>query len=165
VEAFLNLTKEMAQRHGIATHSQQYYLKMLESFPQDLLKIYVAEYDGKIISANLVLFFGKTATYLHGASGDSHRNVMAPFLLQWQAILDAKERGCASYDFGGVETRDVVHQKHSDLVGVTNFKLGFSPSTKAIVFPGSYDIIINSRKYWAYRGLQRAKSFAIRFRK
>ncbi|EKD58313.1 MAG: methicillin resistance protein [uncultured bacterium] len=165
LEVFLALTNEMAQRQGIATHGEIYYRKMIESFPVEMLKIYVAEYEGKIIAANLVLFYGKHATYLHGASGNNHRNVMAPFLLQWQAILDAKERGCKTYDFGGVQTPSAKHQKHSDLVGVTKFKLGFSPLTKPIEFPGSYDIVINPRAHALYRGLQIAKSFALRLRR
>ena len=165
VDAFLKLTREMATRNGIATHSEDYYHKMMESFPQDSLKIYVAEYDGKIIAANLVLFFGSTATYLHGASGNENRNVMAPFFLQWQAILDARENGCTFYDFGGVQTAGVDHQMHSDLVGVTNFKLGFAPETKPIEFPGSYDIIVNPRAYAIYRGLQKAKAMFGRIRK
>ena len=164
VDAFLKLTKEMAARNGIAAHSENYCKKMIESFSDDMLKIYVAEYEGNIIAANLVLFFGKTATYLHGASGNEFRNVMAPFLLQWQAILDAKEKGCEVYDFGGVQTA-TGHQMHSDLVGVTNFKMGFSPSTIPIEFPGSYDIVINPRAYALYRGLQRAKAMMKFFKK
>jgi len=167
VEAFLRLTKEMAQRHGITAHPDEYYRKMIESLPEEMLRIYVAKFEGKIIAANLVLFFGDTVTYLHGASGNEHRNLMAPFLLQWQAILDAKELGYAKYDFGGVRTKNTQGNSKdaNKWEGITTFKLGFSPSTKPVVFPGSYDIIINPRKYWAYRGLQAAKSFAVKFRK
>jgi len=164
VDDFLSLTKEMALRNGISAHPEEYYRKMIESLPEEIIKIYVAEYDGKIVAANLVLFYGKFATYLHGASGNEHRNVMAPFLLQWQAILDAKERGCEFYDFGGVQSQGSNHKMHSDLVGVTNFKLGFSTKTKTIEFPGSYDIIINLRSYVVYRVLQRAKSFLVKLR-
>lgn len=165
VDDFIKLTQEMASRNGIKTHPENYYRKMIKSFPSEKLRIYVAKFEEKIIAANLVLFDEKTAIYLHGASGNEHRNVMAPFLLQWQAILDSKENGCDLYNFGGVQTPDVKHQKHSDLVGVTNFKLGFSPKTKTIVFPGSYDIIINSRAYAIYRGLQRAKALLYSIRK
>ncbi|KKQ52085.1 MAG: Methicillin resistance protein [Parcubacteria group bacterium GW2011_GWD2_38_11] len=160
VEAFLKLTKEMAERQGIVAHPDEYYRKMIATLPGEMLRIYVAKYDGKIIAANLVLFYGNTATYLHGASGSVHRNLMAPFSLQWQAILDAKEMGCTKYDFGGVKT-----QGENSWQGITTFKLGFSTSTKPIEFPGSYDIIINPRKYAVYRGLQAAKAFAVRFRK
>ena len=178
LEAFLKLTKEMAQRHGITAHPEDYYRKMIEMLPSEMLRIYVAQFEDKIIAANLVLFFGKTATYLHGASGNEHRSVMAPFLLQWQAMLDAKERGFERYDFGGVkivEHRDLTptlsFQRRGSKgevntwEGITTFKLGFSPNTTPVEFPGSYDIVVNPRKYAMYRGLQRAKGFLHKIRK
>lgn len=160
-EEFLRLTKEMASRHGISAHPEQYYRKMIETLPEEMLKIYVAQFEGRIIAANLVLFFEDTATYLHGASGNLHRNFMAPFLLQWQAILDAKEKCFARYDFGGINTTS----KENSLTGVTTFKMGFSPKTKPVEFPGTYDIIVNPRMYAVYRGLQSAKTMFNRFRK
>ena len=165
IDAFLNLTREMAARQGIAAHPENYYRKMLESFPEEMLQIYVAEYEGQIIAANLLLFYGQIATYLHGASSNVHRNVMAPFLLQWQAILDAKKRGCTRYDFGGIQTAATDHKKHSDLSGVTNFKTGFSPRTESTVFAGTYDVVVNARQYALYKGLQRAKAMIHKFRK
>lgn len=158
-EAFWKISQEMAQRQGITTHPKVYYQKMLETFPAETLKIYVAIYDGKIIAANLVVFFEKTAIYLHGASSNDYRNVMAPFLLQWQAILDAKVQGCQTYDFGGIKT-----EGDSNWSGITNFKLGFSTKTKPMVFPGSWDIIVNSRKYWMYRVMQCAKALMVRLK-
>ena len=194
-EEFLRLTKEMAIRQGITTHPEEYYRKMIESLPEEMLKIYVAEYDGpastreddhsstrggKIIAANLILFYGDTATYLHGASGNEHRNVMAPYLLQWQAILDAKEKGYKFYDFGGVKSKisnkipaspasgqnsKFKIQNSSGWSGITRFKLGFSLSTKPLEFPGSYDIIINPRVYLFYKVLQKAKALIYKIRK
>jgi lipid II:glycine glycyltransferase (peptidoglycan interpeptide bridge formation enzyme) len=158
---FFRLTKEMAMRQGIVSHPEEYYRKMIEALPSEMLKIYVAEFDGKIIAANLVLFYGQAVTYLHGASGNEHRNLMAPFALQWQAILDAKEKGFTRYDFGGVKT----DPSDNSWAGITQFKAGFSPHTKPVEFSGSYDIVINSRKYAVYRGLQRAKAFAVKFRR
>ena len=165
VDTFLKLTKEMAARQGIVPHPDEYYQKMFETFPTEMLRLYVAEYNGNIISANLMLFFGDTATYLHGASSNSDRNVMAPFLLHWQAILDAKERGYKWYDFEGVQTEATIHKKHSNLSGVTAFKMGFSITTKSVVFPGTYDIIVNPRQYALYKGLQKAKMIVKKFKR
>ncbi len=78
---------------GSHLHPESYYRKMFETIPAEILKLYMAEYENKIIAANIVIHYGNTATYLHGASDNEYRNVMAPYLLQWQAILDAKKAG------------------------------------------------------------------------
>ena len=162
VEDFLRLSKIMAERQGIVTHNESYYRKMFEVIPSEIIKLYIAEYENKIIAANIIIFYGDTTTYLHGASDDKYKNLMAPYLLQWQAIKDAKAVGCAKYDFGGVKIRSKnkeARSKKNSWEGITRFKLGFSPSTKPVEYPGSYDIIISFLRYWAYRALQWAKNF------
>ena len=165
---FIQLTKIMAKRQKIAVHPEEYYRKMLEVIPNDILKLYIAEYRNRVIAANLVVFYGNTCTYLHGASDDSFRNVMAPHLLQWKQIQDAKKAGCVRYDFGGVKiqprpapslARREIKGGVNSWVGITRFKLGFAPNVKPIEFPGSYDIIISPFWYSLYRFIQRLKSF------
>ncbi len=161
IREFLRLIKITAKRDKITTHPDDYYRKMLEVIPSDILKLYVAEYEGKIIAANLVVFFGKTATYLHGASDNEHRNVMAPYLLQWQAIQDAKYAGCEKYDLGGVKKPHpnplLIKERGNSWAGITKFKTGFVPNTKPVQFPGCYDIVLNPAKYNLYRILQKIK--------
>ncbi|MFA5926151.1 MAG: peptidoglycan bridge formation glycyltransferase FemA/FemB family protein [Parcubacteria group bacterium] len=158
IEEFLRLVKITAKRDEITSHPEEYYRKMLGTIPPEILKLYIAEYEGKIIAANLVLFFGKTATYMHGASDNEHRNVMAPYLLQWQQILDAKKAGCERYDFGGVKISNLKSQISNSWGGITKFKTGFAPGVEATRFPGSYDIILNPLKYNLYRAIQKIKS-------
>jgi len=162
VEDFLRLSKIMAERQGIVIHDESYYRKMFEVIPNAILKLYVAEYKGVIIVANIVIFYGDTCIYLHGASDDKYKNLMAPYLLQWQAIKDAKAVGYAKYDFGGVKIRSKnkeARSKKNSWEGITRFKLGFSPNTETVEYPGCYDIIINQKKYWLYRTIQKIKSF------
>lgn len=154
-DRFIELVKITAKRNGISSHPEGYYRKMWEILPGEALKLYVAEYENKIIAANLMLYCGKFATYLHGASDNEHRETMAPYLLQWQAIKDAKRAGCEKYDFGGIATG--LHGK-KEWAGITKFKTGFSPDTVPVRFPGAYDIMISRRKYYLYRSLQFAKN-------
>ncbi len=151
IDSFLNLIKITAERDKIAVHPEGYYRKMFEMIPPEILKLYAAEYEGKIIAANLVSFFGETATYMHGASASEYRNVMAPHLLQWRQILDAKTSGCTRYDFGGINTQ------YRKWEGITRFKIGFAPNIEPIKFPGCWDIVLNSKKYFLYRFLQKIK--------
>jgi peptidoglycan pentaglycine glycine transferase (the first glycine) len=99
---------------------------------------------------------------LHGASDNEYRNVMAPYLVQWQAIKDAKIKGCTKYDFGGICSGPTATERldrYNSWVGITRFKMGFSPKTPPTKFPGSYDIILNSWKYDLYKIAQKLKSF------
>jgi len=154
VNEFLRLVKVTAERKGVKFHPENYYRKMIETIDSDILSLYCAEYNNKVIAANLVVFYGDTAIYLHGATDDEYRNVMAPYLLQWQAILDAKQKGCKFYDFGGVKIGD-----KNNWSGITKFKLGFSQVTKPIEFLGSYDIVVSLVRYRVYRIMQKVKSF------
>jgi len=192
---FLRLVKFTSERNEITAHPAEYYRQMWETIPAENLKLYVAEYQNKIIAANLIVFFEDTAiylhtktikkgstgennipseknnnfgvgVYLHGASDNEYRNVMAPYLLQWQAIKDAKNAGYKFYDFGGVSSGPTAlnqnDPKRSDRYekwqGITRFKLGFSPNTEPKKFLGSYDIILNKPKYWIYQMLSWIKS-------
>lgn len=154
IDDFLKLVEITSKRDKITAHPESYYRKMFDVIPPEVLKLYVARYEGKIICANLVLFFGGTATYMHGASDNEYRNVMAPYLLQWQQIRDAKKERCTRYDFGGVK---VKNESGKSWAGVTKFKTGFAPETKPVEFPGCWDIIINPFKYNLYRILQKIK--------
>lgn len=161
-KAFFNLIEATADRQGIRAHPKNYYEKMLQVFPEEKLTLYAAEYEGEVLAVNLVLFSGDTATYLHGGTSDHHREVMAPVLLQWEQIQEAKRRGCHWYDFGGVSLQTEL----AAWAGITRFKIGFSPETKTVVFPGCYDIIIDDKRYRLYdrlRSLQRGLSIFRKF--
>ena len=66
---------------------------------------------------------------------------MAPYLLQWQQILEAKKRGCAEYDFWGINEKKWP--------GVTRFKKGFSG--KEVGYPGAFDLIFQPIWYSLYK--------------
>jgi len=66
---------------------------------------------------------------------------MAPYLIQWQAILSARQRGCQTYDLFGIN-----QQKWP---GVTRFKQGFGG--KIINYPGTFDWPVNQCVYRFYQ--------------
>ena len=142
VEKFLELSKQTAQRDKFYLHPQDFYRGMIKVLgPSGMVKLFLAKRQGRIIAANLVCFFGKTAYYLHGASDYNFRNLMAPYLLQWQAILQAKELGCEQYDFWGID--------ENKWPGVTRFKRGFNGHE--ITHPGAFDLIFRPIWYQIYQ--------------
>ncbi len=51
------------------------------------------EFDGQPIAGLFLVVFGGRAWYLYGMSRDLHREKMPTYLLQWEAIREAKKRG------------------------------------------------------------------------
>lgn len=162
-DAFLDLITATSGRKGITSHPRSYYQQFFQTLPETMCRLFVAEYEGVVVASNIVLVYGGVATYLHGGTADVHRDVMAPYLLQWEQIKSAKREGCRLYDFGGVKTNNsqqitVDNQQQSENKsgwgGITKFKTGFSPSTAPTIFPGSYDIVLDSTVYFLYDALR-----------
>ncbi len=148
VEPFWQLMKQTAKRDGIRSHPKEYYKKMFELLsPDGTAQFFIAQYDNKIVAVNMVTFFGTTCTYLHGTSADLYRGVMAPYLLQWHAIVEAKKRGIQWYDFGGVNAHSFQDQRWA---GITRFKTGFVPDQPPTEFVGGFEAVINPVIYSAY---------------
>lgn len=155
LEVFWQLVKETATRDKFNSHPKEYYLSLIKELAKDnLLQIFLAEYNGKVLAANLNIFFGDTAVYLHGASSDENRNLMAPYLLQWQAITQAKKLGFKYYDFWGIAPEGA---KDHPWAGVTRFKLGFGG--QRIDYLGAWDWPIKKLWYNLYRLVRLVKRF------
>jgi len=157
LQKFLSLIKTTAQRDGFKSHPESYYREMVEFFgKKGLLQIFLADYEGETIAVNLVLFFGRQATYLHGASSNEHRNVMAPHLLQWEQIKEARKRGCLHYDFWGISSeRQGVNSKTKSWSGITRFKKGFGG--KEVGYAGTRDLVLKPSWYRIYKVFRRKK--------
>lgn len=147
VENFLNLMDETASRDKFIQHSRA-YLRSTYDFlhAKGMGQIRLAEYNGKILSANLEVSYGDTVTYLYGASSSEERNVMAPFALHWDAIQDAKRRGFRLYDFWGAnpESKDMPDYK-SSWEGITRFKSGWGGRLVNLV--GTWDLPMKPLAY------------------
>jgi len=141
-DKFYDLLKETAQRNRYKIFSKEHYQKLLGiSNEQFSAEIFFAKYKDSILAANMVIFFGNRAIYLHGGSSNRHRNLMAPHLLQWEQIKEAKRRGFKEYDFWGIDKKKWP--------GVTRFKKGFGG--KELEYIGAHDLIFRPLWYFIYR--------------
>lgn len=138
-------------------HPASYYMKLIDFFalhnPHGDLKviIYKALHQKKLISSGIMVDFGKTRMYLYGGSHDEDRNLMAPYLMHWQAIKDARQLGMEFYDLGGSEVAGGGER------GFTRFKKGFGG--RVVEYAGAYDIIYNKLWYNIYRIVRQLNRF------
>ena len=134
-----DLLKTTTARDDFRMHPRKHYETILSTLDA---KLFFASYHGQPIATALVVFFGRTAYYLHGASANEHRDVMAPYALHWEIMREAKRRGCMTYDLWGVDEKRWP--------GVTRFKQGFSPDAPLTTYAGTYDLPLRTMPYFLY---------------
>ena len=138
IECFWDLLKRTTKRENFKSYSFVYYKKLLDC---TFTKLYIAKYKNKILAAHLIIFFNQTAFYVHGGSSREFRQVMAPHLLHWHIIKEAKNMGCNFYDFWGVDEKKWP--------GFTKFKMSFGG--EKVVYPGTFDLPFSSFWYTLYK--------------
>jgi len=155
IESFHKMMLVTGGRDGFGIHSMEYYKRAYALLqPKGLGEILVAEYEGKPLAALFVARNGHRAYYLYGASTNEERNRMPTYLLQWEAMKWAKERGCEEYDLWGVPDEDEAtleanfETRHDGLWGVYRFKRGFGGELKRAA--QAMDRVYNPILYWAY---------------
>ncbi|MDP2684564.1 MAG: peptidoglycan bridge formation glycyltransferase FemA/FemB family protein [bacterium] len=165
IDVFWNLNEETATRDKFKSHGKEYYKKMLEL---DICYQATAYLNDVPLASNICINYGGVFTYLHGASSNESRNLMAPYLLQWECIKLAKSLGDKKYDFGGVspvrgqgsvvrgrETCsnnfcwDVTHK----WTGITKFKVGFGGAPKN--YPDAVEIVFKKNFYKLFNTIKK----------
>jgi peptidoglycan pentaglycine glycine transferase (the first glycine) len=147
IEAFYEILKQTTRRDGFHGHNQEFYENMVKILAQSKeAHLYLAKFEGETIAAILNTYFNSTATYYYGASSNQHRNLMAPYLLQWQAIRDAKEAGYSKYDLFGVAPKDSPDHTWA---GVTQFKNKFGGNY--VEYAPAQEFAFRPLLYWLYR--------------
>jgi len=137
---FLDLLHQTSEREKFRIYPDDYYKKLLTS-ESKFATLYLAEYQNRILAAHLLIFFNHTATYLHGASSRECREVMAPYLLHWQTIQQAKKENIYFYDFWGIDKKKWP--------GITRFKLNFKG--QEFCYPGTFELPLSKIWYTLYK--------------
>lgn len=120
VDAFWNLYASTAGRKHFEWRARSYFAALMAAFGARA-RILLAYRGGEPLAGALVILFGETAYYLYGASGGD-RSVKPAELLQYRAMLWAKDQGATRYDMWGIPAHPT---EDNPLYGVYRFKSGF----------------------------------------
>ena len=145
-EEFWQLLASTSERDEFSLHGRSYYQAMLK-LDGNFLKLFFAEYKGRPLVGNIAVFFGDTATYIHGGSSNENREVMAPHDLQWHTIKLAKQAGLKYYDWHGINEKRWP--------GVTRFKIGFGG--RPVTYPGTFDLVYDKEWYKIYKMVRKIR--------
>ncbi len=139
-EKYLELTKETTQRDKFFAHSAKYHRLMWDVLSKEgVAYLLTAKYNNEILVTWIVFLKDEVLYYPYGASTHSHKEVMAPNLMMWEAIKFGKKMGAKSFDLWGREVGK----------GFTKFKEGYNP--KVVEFLGTWDLVIDNNSYYLYR--------------
>lgn len=178
LDVLWDLMNKTGARDKFRLHHKEHYKKILESAAVSQLTAYQ---DKNPVACAVFVVFGNTFTYLYGASDYEYRNLMAPYLLQWEGVQMGQDLGCKWYDFFGVAPRCHSEESEESLKpnerdpsvtslpqddkydydpkhqygGVTRFKLGFGGAPHQD--PGTFDMLVSRSKYAIYTILRRLR--------
>lgn len=153
---FYDLYCQTAKRHNMALNTMDYFasvfkVKNRECDSPARVHLLLAEADGKAISGIILAVSDTRATYLYGASCSFHKNLMASYAVQWDAITRAHKAGCREYDLFGVSPfPDPQHPMY----GLYRFKTGFGGWL--LHRQGCWDYPLDETAYDVYRASEMA---------
>ncbi|MBR8837675.1 MAG: peptidoglycan bridge formation glycyltransferase FemA/FemB family protein [Stigonema ocellatum SAG 48.90 = DSM 106950] len=109
IPLFYDIFYQTAQRQQFFSEPYSFFINLCQTlFAANIAEIGFAIWQGQILAAILVVYWGERATYLYGGRSSSYPQVMATYGLHWQAMQQAKMRGHKFYDFYGF-TRNPNH--------------------------------------------------------
>jgi len=165
LEGFYALMSVTGQRDAFGVHSLDYYRRVYDLFhPDGACELLQAEYSGQPLAALMVFGRGNWAWYFYGASNNLERNRMPAYLLQWEAMRWARQRGCRFYDLWGIpdEEEGVLEaefeKRSSELWGVYRFKRGFGGQVRRTA--GAYDRVYIPGLHAFYRWWARRRGIS-----
>ncbi len=143
IKTFYELQIETAKRQKFVPFSRDFLLKQFDIFiNNNKAVLYTAMHEGKILAQAFIIFYGQEAVYHYGASTNEGRKYPGAYLLQWEAILEAKKRGQSRYNFWGVSPLDSADHRFA---GLSLFKRGFGGQD--IAYLPAQDLVINKGRY------------------
>jgi len=143
INKFHAIYESTIQRHHFVGFPPNYLKSQHEAFSKDgQISTFLGFYKGEVVSAAIIVFWQDTAYYHHGASLVKYQKIPVSYLLQWEAIKEAKKRGCNIYNFWGIAPTD--NPKHP-WAGLSLFKMGFGGYRKDYLKTQDYPV---SLRYW-----------------
>lgn len=153
IQIYDKLNREVAQRQKFTPFSREYIKKEFEIFSKDKQVLwFFGKYQGETVAAALVVFWQGTGYYHQAASLQRYAKLSVPYLLQWEAIREAKRRGCVSYDFWGYT--DPKKYPNHPWAGPTLFKMGFGGAAHEYILTQDYPL---SPLYWPTHVFERIR--------
>lgn len=152
------LNREVARSQKFVPFSFEHIRNEFEVFAANEQALWLfGKYQGEIAAGALVIFWSGIGFYNQAASRAKYAKLSIPYLIQWEAVKEARQRGCKLYDFWGfVDPKENPHHPWS---GPSLFKQGFGGKSYQYVKTQDYPL---SKKYWLTYGFEKIRKITRR---
>ncbi|MBW8737575.1 MAG: peptidoglycan bridge formation glycyltransferase FemA/FemB family protein [Streptomyces turgidiscabies] len=147
---FHRLYTATAAHDGFKARPLDYFRRMwqaLNDSDEDRLRLYVAEYEGEVLSGALMINVGSRAWHSYPASGRRGRGLRPSSALLWRMLCDARESGAETYDLRSI-TPTLTEDR---LLGRLRFKTG--AGGRAVEYLGEWELPVGSQGKLLHRAL------------
>jgi lipid II:glycine glycyltransferase (peptidoglycan interpeptide bridge formation enzyme) len=135
------LQQETVQRQRFVPFSLRFFTELMRAFGEGAC-LFIARYQDEDIACAMINIYGDMAVYHYAATSLRFPKIPAAYLVLWEAIKEAKRRGCRYFNFWGVVGEDETkHPWH----GLSQFKRGFGGYEINYLHAQDYPL---SWKYW-----------------
>jgi len=146
-EIYLKLYFETTKRQNYHGHNQNYHQKAWATLKQNkMAQILIAFYQGKPLTAWMLLNFKDTLYYPYGGSSKTHPEVMANNLVAWEAIKLGKKLKLKKFDMWGALGPNA--DSSDSWYGFHRFKQGYGG--QLVEYLGTYDLVLNTPLYYFF---------------
>ncbi len=151
-EMYLKLYFDTTRRQGYHGHDENYHRKVWQELRDaKIAYLMIAFYQGKPLTAWMLLHFNGVLYYPYGGSSVEHREVMSNNLVAWEAIKFGKELKCKSFDMWGALGPDA--DPKDPWMGFHRFKQGYGG--ELVEYLGTYDLVFNPLLYWSFTAIDK----------
>jgi len=126
IKIFHDLKVRTRKKHGSPTPSLRFFMKIMHEFePRGLVRLWVAEYNEKVVSGLMFYSFKDIVIPAYVASDDRYKSYMPNNLLYWKAIEWSCKQGYRYFDFGRTEPSNKSLLKFKSKWGTDNYKIPY----------------------------------------
>jgi len=158
---FNHLKDVQSARLGYPRREGGYYEELWRALaPRGHIELFVAEYEGEPVSAQLAIPFGETCRHMERPWSGEHANRRPNELLKWEVIKWAKSEGYRFVDLEGIATATaeaVLSGKElpaGPRYSASRYKLKLGG--QVVAKPASFDYVYNRALRFAYRCIPNA---------
>jgi peptidoglycan pentaglycine glycine transferase (the first glycine) len=153
LDEFCELQLQTAERQGFVPFSKRFLSEQFRTFAEaGKVVMYRSSHEGQLLAMAFIIFYGPEAAYHYGASTELARKLPGAYAIQWEAIQEARRRGCRRYNFWGVAEHGQTRHR---FYGVSVFKRGFGGED--VSYLPAHDLVVDRLRYPATFAFETAR--------